>query len=111
MSRTLLVVAVICRCFSIDAVQGNDPADSFGIDRPPHPARLDAEKIAAAFRGRMMRRFYGGSFSICMVLFPSAERTAQFLESRDPEKRGRLIEELLASPRFGEHFADVWRSI
>jgi hypothetical protein len=40
---------------------------------------------------------------------PSADQAATFLKSRNPEKRSQLIEELLASPRFGEHFADVWR--
>jgi hypothetical protein len=40
---------------------------------------------------------------------PSPERTARFLDSRDPEKRVRLIDELLASPRFGKYLGDIWR--
>jgi hypothetical protein len=42
-------------------------------------------------------------------VIPSAERAENFLNSRDQEKRAQLIEELLASPRFGEHLGDVWR--
>jgi hypothetical protein len=38
-----------------------------------------------------------------------AEQAGGFLDSRDPEKRAKLIQELLASPRFGEYFGDVWR--
>lgn len=40
---------------------------------------------------------------------PSVDRVRQFLESTDPDKRKRLIDELVASPRFGDHLADVWR--
>jgi hypothetical protein len=40
---------------------------------------------------------------------PSAERAAAFLDSTEPDKRARLIDELLASSRFGEHMGDVWR--
>jgi hypothetical protein len=40
---------------------------------------------------------------------PPAERARRFLDSDDDRKRIELIDELLASPRFGEHFADLWR--
>lgn len=49
---------------------------------------------------------------VCLDLngvVPSAERTIEFLNSHDPGKRAHLIGELLASPRYGEYFADVWR--
>jgi hypothetical protein len=41
-------------------------------------------------------------------VIPTAEEAAAFLENRAADKRARLVETLLASPRYGFHFADVW---
>jgi hypothetical protein len=40
---------------------------------------------------------------------PTGKRAAEFLDSTDPDKRRKLIDELLASPHYGDHFATVWR--
>lgn len=40
---------------------------------------------------------------------PTAKQAAQFLDSTDPEKRGKLIDDLLVSPQYGEQFGRVWR--
>jgi hypothetical protein len=40
---------------------------------------------------------------------PSAEQAAAFLDSIDQDKRAKLIDELLDSPRFGEQFGRTWR--
>ncbi|HEX4607989.1 MAG TPA: DUF1549 domain-containing protein, partial [Urbifossiella sp.] len=40
---------------------------------------------------------------------PTAKQAAAFLDSRDPDKRAKLIEELLASPSYGEQFGRTWR--
>ena len=42
---------------------------------------------------------------------PSKERTLAFLESKDPAKRSKLIDELLASEQFGTTFAHYWRDL
>jgi hypothetical protein len=39
---------------------------------------------------------------------PSAEKAAAFLDSKDLHKRTKLIDELLASPEYGQHFAGRW---
>src|SRR5262249_10196344 len=39
---------------------------------------------------------------------PTAQQTTAFLDSRDPDKRRKLIDELLASPQYGQHFATIW---
>ena len=39
---------------------------------------------------------------------PTADRARAFLDSTDPDKRAKLIDELLASPDYGRHQADVW---
>jgi hypothetical protein len=40
---------------------------------------------------------------------PSLAKTTAFLDSADPEKRSKLIDELLASREYGQHFATIWR--
>jgi Protein of unknown function (DUF1549)/Protein of unknown function (DUF1553) len=44
-------------------------------------------------------------------VIPSADRAAAFLDSSDPEKRTKLIDELLASPLYGRHLADIWEDL
>jgi hypothetical protein len=39
---------------------------------------------------------------------PTAERVVAFLADRDPNKRSKLIDELLADPDYAEHFAGMW---
>src|SRR5262249_30759778 len=41
---------------------------------------------------------------------PTLRRTLAFLESRDPHKRTRLVDELLAAPEYGAHFGTLWRN-
>jgi len=40
---------------------------------------------------------------------PTADRATEFLDSDDPDKRGKLIDALLAGREFGEQFGRVWR--
>ncbi|HYH66693.1 MAG TPA: DUF1549 and DUF1553 domain-containing protein [Urbifossiella sp.] len=40
---------------------------------------------------------------------PTAEQAARFLADPAPDKRTRLVDALLADPRYGEHLADVWQ--
>jgi hypothetical protein len=42
---------------------------------------------------------------------PSAEQAVAFLDSKDPAKRAKLIDELLASKEFGQHQADIWTKL
>jgi hypothetical protein len=42
---------------------------------------------------------------------PTRERTVAFLDSDDPYKRARLIDELLAGPDYGRHFARAWADL
>jgi hypothetical protein len=42
---------------------------------------------------------------------PTLDETMAFLESRDPEKRPELIDELLASPEYGQHWATIWNNL
>ena len=69
--------------------------------------RLEADKISAsplADDAEFLRRVY---LDITGVI-PSADKAAAFLDSKDANKRAKLIDELLASPRYGRHMADIW---
>jgi hypothetical protein len=62
---------------------------------PPSPVADDAEFLRRA----------------CLDLtgrIPTYEQAVTFLDSNDPYKRSRLIDDLLASPHFGRHFANIW---
>jgi hypothetical protein len=73
-------------------------------------ARLAAEKVPASPRAddaELMRRVY---LDLTGVI-PTAEQAAAFLDSKDTDKRRQLIDELLASPKFGRHMADIWQGL
>jgi hypothetical protein len=42
---------------------------------------------------------------------PSVEETRSFLADKAPDKRARMVERLLASPRYVAHFTNVWRAL
>jgi len=42
---------------------------------------------------------------------PTAEKAAAFLASREPDKRDRLVEELLQSPEYADFFANKWTAV
>jgi hypothetical protein len=44
-------------------------------------------------------------------VIPSADRAAAFVDSKDPNKRARLVDDLLASPQYGRHMADIWQAL
>jgi hypothetical protein len=70
-------------------------------------ARLDADKVPASPASddaEFIRRAY---LDITGVI-PPADKVVTFLGSDDPAKRAKLIDELLASPDYGRHFADLW---
>jgi hypothetical protein len=72
--------------------------------------QLDAEKVPVsglASDAEFMRRLY---LDIAGVI-PPADKVAAFLDSKDPDKRAKLIDELLASPAYGKHMADIWQAL
>ncbi len=72
--------------------------------------RLTAAKIPASPRAddaEYLRRVYLDLTG----RIPSAARAAAFLDSTDPARRQKLVDELLASPEYGEHFATIWMNL
>lgn len=73
-------------------------------------ARLAAEKVTPASRASDAEFLRRVSLDITGVI-PTADKAASFLDSTDPNKRARLIDELLASPQYGRHQADIWQRL
>ncbi len=72
-------------------------------------AQLQAEKVPASARAsdsEFLRRVY---LDITGVI-PTTKQAIAFLESQDSDKRAKLIDELLASPNYGKHQADIWQA-
>ena len=72
--------------------------------------RLQAEGVKAtgiADDGEFIRRVHLDLVGV----IPTADKVTAFLNSKDANKRGKLIDELLADPRFGKHHAEVWANL
>jgi len=57
--------------------------------------------------GEFLRRV---SLDIAGVI-PTPEKAAAFIDDRSPDKRARLIDELLENANYGRHMADVWTGL
>ncbi len=75
------------------------------IDQRLHAKRIPAAPLAGD--GEFCRRVYIDIIG----RVPTLDETMTFLDSRDPEKRSRLIDELLASAEFGPHWATIWTNL
>ena len=72
--------------------------------------RLDAAQVPASplcSDEEFLRRVY---LDITGTI-PSAAKAIEFLDSKEPNKRAKLIDELLASPGYGRHMADIWAAL
>jgi hypothetical protein len=72
--------------------------------------RLQDEKITPSPRSEDAEFIRRVSLDLTGKI-PTAERVVTFLDDKDPKKRLRLIDELLASPEYGKHQADVWQAL
>jgi hypothetical protein len=72
--------------------------------------KLDGEKLQpspVADDAEFMRRVY---LDITGKI-PTPDKARAFLDSKDPEKRAKLIDDLLASSDYGRHFGIIWRTM
>jgi hypothetical protein len=87
-----------------------DPAPLVaGIDREWRRAldRAGVEPAAEADDAEFLRR---ATLDLTGRV-PSWQRARAFLDDRDPDKRRKLVDELLAGPEYGRHAAAVWRDL
>jgi hypothetical protein len=72
--------------------------------------RLAKEKVPASPRTtdeEFLRRVY---LDITGQI-PTSDQAIAFLDSKDENKRSKLVDDLLASKQFGERMADIWQSL
>lgn len=72
--------------------------------------RLQAEGIKASPKSddaEFLRRVYLDLVGV----IPTPEKVQEFLKSTDPKKREKVIDELLADPRFGKQLAEMWSGL
>lgn len=106
--RILFIVVGLTIAWAAHSAQGADASAVANAIDGEIQKRLDAEKlspVAAADDAEFLRRVYLDLHGVV----PTAERVSRFLDDRSTDKRAKLVDELLAAPRFGEYFADVWR--
>jgi hypothetical protein len=116
--------------FAVASVRADEPKPPKPVKPPPpqerHPVR-EVAPVAAAIDREIDRRladakvpassaaddaeFLRRAFLDLAGRIPTWERAAAFLDSSDPDKRKKLIDELLASLEFGQHQADLWRPL
>jgi hypothetical protein len=116
MRRTILVLPLVV--LNLPASLRAGSVGDGATPSPTLPARIDAavnarlrvEKVTPSPRcddAEFLRRV---SLDLTGHI-PSADKAAAFLESRDANKRAKLIDELLASSDYGKHQADIWQSL
>jgi hypothetical protein len=107
--KRILVVLVGVATASREAAAGEPDTTELAalIDRQVE-TRLGAEGVQPADPAddaEFLRRVYLDLHGV----IPTAEQAARFLADTDPNRRARLIETLLASPRYGEYLGDIWQ--
>ena len=104
---TLTLAAILNSACAADKIDSRTLAQQ--IDRAID-ARLQSENTPASPRcddAEFLRRVYLDLTGH----IPAADKATAFLDSRDPNKRAKLIDELLASSDYGKHQADIWQSL
>jgi cytochrome c553 len=87
-----------------DATWLRSPVDSFVL------AALEAEKLAPAKEADKRTLIRRASFDLT-GLPPTMDETSSFLADESPDAYERLIDRLLASPRFGERWGRHWLDV
>ena len=70
-------------------------------------AKLAAEKVTASPQAGDAEFLRRASLDLTGVI-PTADAARAFLDDRDPAKRAKLIDQLLAADGYGGHLADLW---
>ena len=85
----------------LDMVWGNNPIDNFALQKM---LENGLEPSSQANKYDLIRRV-----SLDLTgLPPSLEQVEKFVQDESPDAFEKVVDELLASPRFGEHWATMW---
>ena len=108
LTRILIVLAVVATAGRESRAGEPDAAELAALIDRHVETRLEAERVRPADPAddaEFLRRVYLDLHGV----IPTAEQAARFLTDTDPKRRDKLIDALLASPRYGEYLADVWQ--
>src|SRR6266545_346860 len=108
LTRFLTVLAVVATAGREARAGESDPAELAALIDRHVETRLKAEQVRPADPAddaEFLRRVYLDLHGV----IPTAEQAQRFLSDTDPKRREKLIDALLASPRYGEYLADVWQ--
>ncbi len=72
--------------------------------------RLVADGVKASGRSADAEFFRRVSLDLVGVV-PSAEQVIEFLDSKDSAKRSKMIDQLIADPRFGQFHGELWSGL
>jgi len=107
----LLFVAFAASTCAVSAADPNpDAASITRLIDDVIQKRLDAEKIPTSpttTDAEFLRRV---SLDVAGVI-PSPDWVTAFLDSKEPDKRAKYIDELLASPEYARRMTDIWKAL
>lgn len=103
--RKLLVVTLIASCVAPAAVLSEDRLRDV-IDRQVEAGwnTSNLTPVEASMEPEFVRRVYLDLLGV----IPSYEEAVAFLDDTGSHKREKLVEKLLAHPKFGVHQSDIW---
>ena len=109
LTRVLLALAVVVVAGRRSSAAEPDAAELAGLIDQHIESRLTGEGLRPAEMtddAEFLRRVYLDLHGVV----PTLDQANHFLADSHPAKRARLIDELLASPRYGQYMADVWQA-
>src|SRR5262245_58679861 len=105
----LIASALFVALLGLPAAAADAPELARKIDQAIQQ-RLDETKVPASPRAddaEFLRRVY---LDITGRI-PTYDQTVAFLDSKEPDKRAKLIDELLARNDYGWNFGNYWREL
>lgn len=109
--RVACTIALLLACFAFPSwAAPRDPIEVAGRIDESIAKKLTAKKIPASPRSddaEFLRRAYLDLHGRP----PTADRAAAFLDNRDPDKRRKLIDELLAHKDYGRRSSMIWQDL
>jgi hypothetical protein len=113
--RYLALIPAFAMLFACGFAHGAAPA---AVDETAASQKIDALVAAALAEAGAKPNpptddatFLRRAYLKIVGTIPTVEQARRFLDSTAPDKRARLIDELLASPGYGSHFFNEWAEL
>jgi hypothetical protein len=106
--RIVLLLALVVAAGRKSSAGEADAAELAGLIDQHIESRLKSEGLEPAEPAddaEFLRRVYLDLHGVV----PTRDQAGRFLADSHPSKRVRLIDQLLASPRYGQYMADLWQ--